>query len=84
MLDEAYYAMYIVTMKHERMTYGATDPTRTFGDLPGGRDIDSAIVQRMAAEFGVEGWHVGLERVRLAMPARSSFSTGGSHGLHHA
>ena len=73
------------------MTYEATfrvqgqgTHTRTLGDLPGGRDIDSEIVQLMAAEFSVERWHVGLERVRLAMPARSSFSTGGSHGLHHA
>jgi hypothetical protein len=73
------------------MTYEATfrvqgqgTPTRTFGDLPGGLDIDSVNAQLMAAEFGVERWHVGLERVRLAMPARSSFSTGGSHGLHHS
>ncbi len=38
--------------------------TRIFDDLPGGRDIDSQILELMAAEFCVPRWHVVLERVR--------------------
>ena len=70
------------------MTYEATARirnqgtlTRSFDNLQGGRDIDSQILERMATEFGVPRWHVVIERVRLAMPTRSTFQPGGGHGL---